>query len=208
MKRVLCHLAAIAVFVPWFSTAQQPATPGQFDYCLLTLSWSPEYCYSHRDSPECSGARHYAFIVHGLWPEFRNGGYPEHCSTTPALRDPQSMLDLMPDLGLIQHEWATHGTCSGLSAQAYFGLIRQAFNSLKIPPQFVAPSRQQVTSAMEIKTSFAQYNPKLPAPDIRVNCERGYFRGVEICLTKDLRGMACPGGRECLDNRIRVAPVR
>ncbi|HEX4747971.1 MAG TPA: ribonuclease T2 [Bryobacteraceae bacterium] len=211
MKRVLRlfhFLAAFVAFLPWLAPAQQPASPGQFDYYLLSLSWSPEYCYSHRESPECSGARHYGFIVHGLWPEFRNGGYPEHCSTEPGLRDPQSMLDIMPDMGLIQHEWTTHGTCSGLSAQVYFSLIRQAFNSIEIPPRFVSPSHQQVASAIDIKMAFVQYNPKLTARDIRVSCERGYFRGVEICVTKDLRGIECPGGRECYDNRIRVAPVR
>lgn len=199
MKHLICFLATLVLL---------GAAPGEFDYYLLTLSWSPEYCYSHHESPECSGPRKYGFIVHGLWPEFQNGGYPEHCSTGAGLRDPESMLDAMPDLGLIQHEWTTHGTCSGLNAEAYFALIRQAFSGIKIPPQFVAPSRQQVVSAMEIKTAFAQYNPKLTSRSIVVNCERGYFRGVEICLTKSLEGMACPSPRNCYENRIRVAPLR
>lgn len=199
MKLAVLLLAAVLVFA---------ASPGQFDYYLLTLSWSPEYCYSHRESPECSGSRRYGFIVHGLWPEFRNGGFPEHCSTAPGLPNLQSMLDIMPDPGLIQHEWNTHGTCSGLGAQAYFGQIRQAFGGVKIPPQFVAPARQQVMSAIEIKSAFAQYNPKLTPASVIVNCERGYFRGIEICLTKNLEGMTCPSPRDCYENRIRVAPVR
>lgn len=28
-------------------------TPAVFDYYLLALSWSPEFCYSHPDKPEC-----------------------------------------------------------------------------------------------------------------------------------------------------------
>ena len=67
--------------------------PGVFDYYLLTLSWSPEFCHSHADKPECQSG-HHGFVVHGLWPQYSNG-YPEHCSNAPGLRNPGEMADIM-----------------------------------------------------------------------------------------------------------------
>ena len=52
------------------------ATPAQssaaaFDYYVLNLSWSPEFCYSHPSAPECG--EHKAFVLHGLWPQNNDG---------------------------------------------------------------------------------------------------------------------------------------
>src|SRR5271168_2887119 len=97
------------------SNQASQGTPGAFDYYLLTLSWSPEFCHSpaHASKPECQ-SRHRGFVVHGLWPQYAQGGYPENCSSAPGLSSPSEMADLMPDAGLVAHEWSTHGTCSGL----------------------------------------------------------------------------------------------
>ncbi len=57
---------------------EEQAAPGQFDFYLLNLSWSPEFCATHGDSPECG--RNLGFVVHGLWPQDTNGDYPQHCS--------------------------------------------------------------------------------------------------------------------------------
>ncbi len=43
------------------------SAPGQFDFYLLNLSWSPEFCHGHPDAAECS--QHRAFTLHGLWPQ-------------------------------------------------------------------------------------------------------------------------------------------
>ncbi len=48
-----------------------------------------------------------------------------------------SMLDLMPAPHLIFNEWDKHGTCSGLSAQAYFDTMRKARAAVKIPPEYI-----------------------------------------------------------------------
>ena len=111
-------------------TAQ--ATGNGFDYYLLNLSWSPEFCYSHPSAAEC--AAHDAFVLHGLWPENNDGTYPENCSDAPGLTDPGQYSDLYPDQGLLEHEWRTHGTCSGLSANDFFATVRKAYQSVKIPP--------------------------------------------------------------------------
>jgi len=76
--------------------------PGQFDFYVLSLSWSPSYCDAagERGSPpqdQC-GARPYAFVVHGLWPQYESG-FPEFCQQPAPRLDRNivsSMLPLMP----------------------------------------------------------------------------------------------------------------
>jgi ribonuclease T2 len=62
------------------------ATGSGFDFYLLNLSWSPEYCYAHPAANEC--AAHAAFVLHGLWPENADGSYPENCSNAGRPRRP------------------------------------------------------------------------------------------------------------------------
>jgi len=83
--------------------------PGRFDFYVLALSWSPSYCEAARDrrpnrapDRQCAG-RPFAFVVHGLWPQYERG-FPSYCQV-PAPRLDRSivgrMLDVMPSPGLI-----------------------------------------------------------------------------------------------------------
>src|SRR3982074_3020088 len=100
--------------------------PGQFDFYVLSLSWSPSFCEAagERGTPpqqQC-GERPYSFVVHGLWPQYEKG-FPEFCQQPAPRLDRNivsSMLDLMPAPRLIFNEWDKHGTCSGLSAGGYY----------------------------------------------------------------------------------------
>ena len=114
----------------------------------------------------------------------------------------------MPDPGLIQHEWQTHGTCSGLNAGDYFELIRKAFSSVKIPVRLAAPAEQFSLRPTEIKEGFVQANPGLRQDNIAVSCGNNYLTAVEICMSKDLKPIACEGIRDCRANVIRITPVR
>jgi len=146
-------------------------------------------------------------VVHGLWPEYASGSGPQHCGSRPGLSNPSSMLDIMPDLGLIQHEWTTHGSCSGLTAEQYFGLVRKAFNSVKQPRQLTSAKTQQTLSPRQVKQHFEQANPELNDSEIMINCAGNYLQAVEICLTKGLQAMACPAPRDCRASSIRIPPV-
>src|SRR5439155_1314714 len=85
--------------------AQKKGKPGVFDYYLLTLSWSPQFCTTKPSDPQCNGQHKFGFVVHGMWPQFKNGSWPQMCSTKPGLSDPSAMLDIMPSKSLIAHEW-------------------------------------------------------------------------------------------------------
>jgi len=179
--------------------------PGVFDYYLLTLSWSPEFCHSHPGKPECQSG-HHGFVVHGLWPQYSNG-YPEHCSNTPGLRDPGEMADIMPDAGLVGHEWSTHGTCSGLDAENYFKLIRRAFTSIKMPGRFVAARESFSITPEDVKRDFVQANPDFSADEMTVGCGNNYLTAVSFCMGKDLKPIACQNLRDCRANSIRVPRI-
>jgi ribonuclease T2 len=187
-------------------------TPGQFDYYLLTLSWAPQFCATHKSnaaSIECDPSRHYGFVVHGLWPENEDGSYPQHCgSAQPVSQDiARQMLPLMPDRGLIQHEWSTHGTCSGLDSQTYFVNIKKAFSTLQIPPQYRAPSPAASAGPGQIEQAFAAAN-HAPTSAFRVSCRGTEFVGLEVCLTKDLQYRQCGSGlRDCRAPQISFHPI-
>ena len=101
-------------------------TPGVFDYYLLTLSWSPEFCRSHVGRSLSASRDIMASWYTGSGRSM--DGYPENCSNAPGLANPGEMTDIMPDAGLGAHEWSTHGTCSGMDAESYFKLLRRAFD--------------------------------------------------------------------------------
>ncbi len=212
-QKWMCALAMLS-FVAW--GAQIPAShhsrqhsdsrPGIFDFYVLTLSWSPEFCHGHPQSPECQSG-HFGFIVHGLWPQFTDG-YPENCSSAPGPSNPDSMTDIMPDAGLVRHEWSTHGTCSGLDADSYFKLVRQAFNSVHIPASLAAPHSGFSMTPDQIKEDFLNANPRLRRQNIAVSCGNNYLTAVSVCLSKSLEPTECGSLRDCRANSVRITPVR
>src|SRR6201996_9691352 len=62
-------------------TIESATTAQPFDYYLLNLSWSPEFCHSHPNATECASRA--TFVLHGLWPQNTDGTYPQNCSTAP-----------------------------------------------------------------------------------------------------------------------------
>jgi ribonuclease T2 len=124
------------------ATAERSGQAGQFDYYVLSLSWAPTYCLTHADdSQECSG-KGYGFVLHGLWPQFEAGGYPENCTTQFELSDSAAAKGrtIYPSERLMQHEWKEHGTCSGLDARGYFNMADRATAVVKILRRWRRPT--------------------------------------------------------------------
>ena len=185
---------------------------GAFDYYLLNLSWAPAYCAANSGnaaSSECDPAHHFGFVVHGLWPEDNNGGYPQNCGSASPVSQSivQHMLTIMPSQSLIQHEWAKHGTCTGLSAQDYFNQIETAFGKVQVPPEYRKPASAITDSPSDIEQKFAAAN-NAPAGAFRVVCSRTDL-DVEACLTKDLQFRQCGASlRDCTASQVTLPPVR
>ena len=69
------------------ATAARAAAPelisnGDFDFYVLTLSWSPGFCDTggeEKSRHQCAVGAGEGFVVHGLWPENSNRPYPSDC---------------------------------------------------------------------------------------------------------------------------------
>lgn len=184
--------------------ANLQAAPGEFDFYLLNLSWSPEFCVTHATSPECGHGL--GFVVHGLWPQDNDGTYPENCSNAPGPSNPQQYTDLIPTTSLIAHEWQTHGTCSGLSADAYFAAIRKARAVMNIPSSIGSGSDTAGLPPNDLLARFAQANPSFPHGSLALSCGNNRLTAIEICMTKDLQPEACQNVRSCRANVIQITP--
>ncbi len=188
--------------------------PGEFDYYVLSLSWSPSFCETATGNArrqQC-GARPFSFVVHGLWPQYERG-FPESCQVPPPRLDRNimtSMLDLMPAPGLIFHEWDQHGTCSGLQPREYFDLVRRARDKVTIPQQYSNPAAPLWVTPSQVIDAFISANDGLSPKEITVGCDRQRLREVRICLTRDLRFRDCARSaqRSCRRERLIMPPVR
>jgi len=184
--------------------AQHKGEPGQFDFYLMNLSWSPEFCSIEGSSPECAARP--GFILHGLWTQDNDGSYPVFCSEQPAPADLARNLDITPDIALLQHEWAKHGTCSGVGPERFFAMAHQAFHSLKIPQQFEHIDQEVNMAPNAILDLFAQANPGFPQGSILLSCGRNHLTAIEACFDKDLKPIACRGLRSCRANSVEITP--
>ena len=149
VRSVFAGSLFLASLSPALSEPARENDAGQFDFYVLSLSWSPSFCAAAAErgngrgpTPQC-GPRPYSFVVHGLWPQY-DKGFPEYCEV-PAPRLNRgivsSMLDLMPAPRLIYNEWDKHGTCSGLAARDYFDTVRKAREAIKISCAIWRPAR-------------------------------------------------------------------
>jgi len=191
------------------------AASGEFDYYLLSLSWSPAFCLQSPRAAECNGPRRYGFIVHGLWPQ-NERGWPENCAA--GTRVPESVVqgiaDLMPARGLVSHEWSAHGTCSGLDPADYFALVRRAYDTVAIPVQFSRPAGAIEQSPSAITAEFLRANPRLPPQSVVATCSgqgTPRLREVHLCFSRDLTPRPCSADalREaCLATSVIVPPIR
>jgi ribonuclease T2 len=221
--RLKIRFAAVALAMAAASTAsaqdRRQNTPGEFDFYVLSLSWSPSYCEAVQERGglgksqqiQCGG-RPYSFVVHGLWPQYDRGS-PNYCQQpAPRLdgRIVSSMLDLMPAPGLIFNQWDKHGTCSGLQARAYFETIRKARAAIKIPEQFLELSEHKMVTPDEVEDAFVTANPGLPAAAIAVTCDTRRLSEVRICMNKELQFRSCEevDRRACRREKVVMPPVR
>jgi ribonuclease T2 len=181
-------------------------TPVQFDYYVLTLSWSPSYCLSHQQDRAQCGGKGYGFVLHGLWPQYDTGAWPEFC--TPAVTLPPEAVQigntLYPSPKLMEHEWQRHGTCSGLDAAAYFRTADKALAAVRVPSEFEAPHSSQSLTGAQIASEFRKANPLIPADGLIVACGHGELSEVRVCLTRDLAPRSCGTG---VRNSCPATPV-
>lgn len=209
--------APIAGQAPAAAEAPPPGLPAGtgFDFYVLSLSWSPSYCEAEGDDAnqqQCAAGRLYAFVVHGLWPQFERG-YPQDCGT----REPnvpretlRGLYDIMPSAGLIRHQWKKHGSCANLAQEDYFRVLRAARDKVVVPQQFRRLDDYKTVDPKEVEDAFLESNQSLPANGFAVTCDKRYLREVRICMTKDLAFRPCPevDRRACRLPKAVMPPMR
>lgn len=59
---------------PWKAFESQ-CPISKFDYTLLTIRWPPGIC----ESTDCIDNYPQQWLIHGLWPNYSNGSWPQFC---------------------------------------------------------------------------------------------------------------------------------
>ncbi|MGV6803032.1 MAG: ribonuclease T2 family protein [Ruegeria sp.] len=188
---------------------------GKFDYYVLSLSWSPNWCAREGDargSDQCDARHDFGWILHGLWPQYHQG-WPSYCQTPkapPSRAMTRDMEDIQASSGLAWHQWKKHGTCSGLGAGEYFDLSRRAYQRIKRPSVFRQLDQAVKLPARVVEDTFIKANPELERDMITVTCKRGYIEEVRVCLSRDLDPVPCGQDviRDCTATDALFDPIR
>lgn len=186
---------------------------GEFDYYVMALSWSPNWCRIEGDakkSPQCE--EDHGWILHGLWPQFHRG-WPSYCNTPerqPSRTMTGEMADIMGTSGLAWHQWKKHGTCSGLSARDYFDLSREAYGHVTRPPVFRKLDKSVTLPASVVEDAFLKANPELDKDMLTITCRDGFINEARVCLSKDLEPVPCGSDviRDCRMTNAKFDPLR
>ena len=189
--------------------------PGEFDYYVLAMSWSPTWCALEGDArgaAQCDKAADSGWILHGLWPQSHRG-WPEHCQTAerpPSRSMTQAMADIMGSSGQAWYQWKKHGRCSGLSAPAYYALAREAYNKVNRPEVFRKLTKPVKLPAAVVEEAFLKANPGWERDMLTITCRQGRIQEARLCLSKTLDPVPCGRDvvRDCPAKDALFAPIR
>jgi ribonuclease T2 len=195
--------------------AGEAGKTGQKAEYVFAISWEPAFCETKPDKSECQSetptsfdATH--FSLHGLWPQPRGLSY---CNVSrdlvsldkfkdwdqlpePALTDAtrQALEQVMPGTksNLQRHEWYTHGTCFGASADTYFhdavALMTQ-INASKVRDLFAASIGNELT-ADAIRSAFDESFGPGAGSRVLVSCKKqdgqNMIVEIDIALAGDM----------------------
>ncbi|WP_295077911.1 ribonuclease T2 [Tabrizicola sp.] len=212
MRLFLLAVAALC----WSGAARaEGERAGDFDYFVLSLSWSSAWCALEgdaRDDLQCDDGRGLTFVLHGLWPQYEDG-WPSYCRTTerdPTRAETAAMADIMGGAGPAFYQWKKHGRCAGLSAANYFRTARAAYDRVTVPGFLSEVSRRLQVPAEVIEAAFLEANPDLARDQITITCKEGLIQEARICLTPDLDFRRCGEDvlRDCQLQDAVLEPVR
>lgn len=209
-------MRALSVLILSAGVAMAEGEPaGEFDYFVMALSWSPTWCAlegDRRGSPQCDPKADNGWVLHGLWPQYE-AGWPSYCPTgarNPSRADTRDEADLFGSPGNAWHQWNKHGRCSGLTAEDYYRLSREAFGRVTRPGIFRKLEDPIRLPASVVEQAFLEENPQLTADQITITCKSGRIQEARICLTRDLEPRRCGIDviRDCRATDALFDPIR
>lgn len=188
---------------------------GDFDYYVLSLSWSPTWCAVEgdaRQSSQCNATARFGWVLHGLWPQYHRG-WPSHCKTAerpPSRRMTSGMADIMGTGGLAWYQWKKHGSCTGLSAPQYYAQAREAYERVNRPQVFRKLKAPVKLPASVVEEAFLKANPGWEADMVTITCRAGRIAEARLCLSKALEPVPCGRDvvRDCALPSALFDPIR
>lgn len=208
---VVALVIALALYV---ASSPRAVTETPDGYLLLAVSWTPSWCAAEGDArgdDRCERGAGLGWLVHGLWPQNDDGSWPEFCDTPhapPSRNLTRSMEDVMGSAGLAAYQWRKHGSCSGLSPDAYFRATRAAFDALRLPPLVGQGGRVQPS---QVLSALRRDNPAIGPDMATMTCQAGMLREVRVCFSHDLKPVRCDDlvlNRECRSNTTQLPAIR
>ncbi len=195
---------------------------------ILAASWQPAFCETNQRKPECTsqtGERFDAsnFSLHGLWPMRK-----DYCGVSDAQRSADkdgdwkdlpevklsagtkaSLDKVMPGTqsALERHEWIKHGTCTGMSADAYFAdavrLVGE-LNGSAVQELFAANIGKSLTGDA-IRAAFDKSFGPGAGDRVKMSCRRANGNRIISELTIGLSADATDGKGRDLGDLIQGA---
>ncbi len=175
-------------------------TVGDYDYYLLSLSWAPGFCATpagRTNTRQCGPQASYGFVVHGLWPQYADGRWPQCCQPVSPLKSSPAVDQasrVMIGAKLRQHEWDKHGACVTSRQDEYFDRINRAVSALGLAPDVPGGGGGRIRI-----TDLKRHWP-VPPQSISVQCKGRKLAEVHICLDKALSPLPCPMAEVKSDN--------
>ncbi|KAL6741583.1 hypothetical protein Aduo_014821 [Ancylostoma duodenale] len=192
-----------------------------FDYLMLTRIYPTAVCRADDDSVPDSceiPAETPDWSIHGLWPNYRNGSYPQFCDGIPRKFDgkliasiEERLTKMWPNLypaktaqSFWKHEWEKHGTCAqslkNLSSEyLYF------FKTMEVDLQFsvgAALRRAQIVPRSEPylldEIQEALRNELSSGKNVQINCltdkktKQTLLGDVRMCFDRKFQPIDCP----------------
>lgn len=190
---------------------------GQFDFYVFQQEWAAQFC-SGQSYPLCSQPNDFMttnLVIHGLWPNYnteQNGhDWPQCCNSVYGYTLNQTAINMAADdmhqywpdekanpgyntSSFWLHEWAKHGTCSGLDQYTYFESAIQVEKTATTPSAISS----NAGGSASLASLYAGYNQ--PVCDqsgdcyVSIDCTSdGYLSHVTTCWDKNsLSQVKCP----------------
>ena len=99
---------------------------------------------------------------------------------------------MTPDVDLLQHEWAKHGSCMTRDPQRYFKPARIMYNAIRYP-DMDRMSRDRNLTVGTFRLNFARANKGIRPDMIQIaKSKENWLDEVRICLAKDFKPQRCP----------------
>ncbi|GLJ49863.1 hypothetical protein SUGI_1059610 [Cryptomeria japonica] len=188
-----------------------------FDYFVLALEWPGTIC---RNTHHCcstnacchgiSSSLH--FTIHGLWPDYNDGTWPQCCSG--ARFNEKKIFSLLGELerdwpslscssptnchggrgSLWAHEWEKHGTCSYpviKDEYSYFSTTLQIYSKYNILDILnaagISPANDKEYLTCDLVTAISKAVGATPS----VVCSHGQLEELRLCFYKDFKPRDC-----------------